>query len=73
MEVNDDLQTVIRSPANGFLEVWELSVDVGLSGGSLESPIADGDANMIQAVESQVSGIDGMGKKLSLTHPAAAI
>ena len=55
MQVNDDLKPVIASPCDGFLEIWQLTLDVWLTGPNCKSPIADGEADVIQTTPGSFS------------------
>ena len=48
MQINDDLETSVAGPTNGPVEVLELALDVGLATRDVPSPVADGDADVVQ-------------------------
>ncbi len=58
MKINDDLETIIRAPLNGFLEVVGLvSLDIRLTGRSVKSPVADRDSDVVEASTGDLSKI----------------
>lgn len=88
MQVNDDLEVVLLRPGDCLAEVWQLPLDVRLATGDVPSPIAYGQANVVQArsviVSSSVTltraavvvqNYEKAGNewKGSGTHPAAAM
>ena len=49
MQVHDDLKAMVACPADSLLQVWKLTGDVWLSGANLESPVADGQPDVVEA------------------------
>lgn len=63
VEVNNNLYPMATRPSDSLLEVWKLSLDVGLSGTNFEGPVPYGDANMVQAGRSGTISVSKEGKR----------
>ena len=50
MKIDDHFQTVVSSPTNSFLEIRQLTLNKGFTPGYVESPVTDGDSDMVQSV-----------------------
>ena len=50
MKIDDHFQTVVSSPTNSFLEIRQLTLNKGFIPGYVESPVTDGDSDMVQSV-----------------------
>jgi hypothetical protein len=50
MEVDDHLQAGILRPLDSLLKVWELTLNIRLAFGDIESPITNVDTDVIQAI-----------------------
>ena len=48
VEIEHDLETCASGPADGLIEDFQLTLDVGVTLQWCDSPISDGDANMVQ-------------------------
>ena len=49
MQVNNSFEAVVTRPSYGTLEIGKLAGDIGLSGPNLESPVSDGNADMVES------------------------
>lgn len=58
MQINNNLQTVVPGPSNGLLKERHLTLDEWLASGYVESPVSDGDANMVQSVREKLGKIE---------------
>src|ERR1700722_17676453 len=54
MEVNHHLQAELTSPRNGFVQVCQSTLHIGIAGEGVDSPVANADANMVHT-----GGLDG--------------
>jgi hypothetical protein len=52
MEVNDELEVVVRCPGNGLLQVIKLASYVWFSCTNFKCPVANRQTDMVQAIES---------------------
>ena len=50
MKIDDHFQTVVSSPPNGFLKIRQLTLNKGFTPGYVESPVTDGDSDVVQSV-----------------------
>ena len=50
MKIDDHFQTVVSSPTNSFLEIRQLTLNKGFTPGYVESPVTDGDSDVVQSV-----------------------
>ena len=50
VKINDHFQTVVSSPPYGFLKIRQLTLNKGFTPGYVESPVTDGDSDMVQSV-----------------------
>jgi hypothetical protein len=51
MQVDDELEVVVRRPGNGFVQIFYLTSYVRLSWTDRKCPVTDGEPNMVQAIE----------------------
>lgn len=57
VKIDDDFESVIPCPGDGFREVGQLSLNEGFSTRDVEGPVADGQSNMVET--EQVDGALG--------------
>ena len=50
VKIDDHFQTVVSSPPYGFLKIRQLTLNKGFTPGYVESPVTDGDSDMVQSV-----------------------
>jgi len=50
VKVYDDLEVVLLGPSNSFVEVGKLSLDKWFTPRNIESPVANGESDMVKSV-----------------------
>lgn len=55
MKIDDDLESVIPCPSDGFREVRQLALDEWFSTRDVEGPIANGQPNMVETEQVRVT------------------
>jgi len=51
MKVHDDLKVVLLRPTDSFVEVRKLSLDKRFTARNVESPVANGDSDMVKSIK----------------------
>jgi hypothetical protein len=57
MQIDDDLQAMVLRPTDRLLEIGKLTLDVWLTGGNVERPEPNRDADVIEARRSDVGEV----------------
>lgn len=57
MQIDDDLQTILTSPVDSFVEIWQLALDIRFALTDIPSPVSNRQPNMVQTRSSDIREI----------------